>query len=118
MEPAYDSDSYPNAIDWRELGAVTEVRAQDNCGACWAITAVETLESALFLATGELMTLSETEVILCSEDCQMCAGGWPENAFEYIMENKGIPSQDDLAYDGAYLLSISNVVAGESDELR
>lgn len=64
------------------------------------------------------MTLSETEVILCAEDCQMCAGGWPENAFEYIMENKGIPSQNDLAYDGSYLLKISNVAAGESDELR
>eukprot|EP00977_Amphora_coffeiformis_P009401 scaffold2179_cov165-Amphora_coffeaeformis.AAC.5 len=117
MEPAYDKDSYPNAIDWRELGAVTEVRAQDNCGACWAITAVETVESALFLATGELMTLSETEVILCNEDCEMCAGGWPENAFDYIMENKGIPLQDDLGYDGQYLSKISTVLAGESDEL-
>ena len=118
MEPAYDKDSYPNSIDWRELGAVTEVRAQDNCGACWAITAVETVESALFLATGELITLSETEVILCNEDCKMCAGGWPENAFDYIMENKGIPLQDDLGYDGQYLSKISNVLAGESDELR
>ena len=118
MEPAYDEDSYPNSIDWRQYGAVTDVRAQDNCGACWAITAVETLESALFLATGDLITLSETEVILCNEDCEMCAGGWPENAFDYIMENKGIPLQDDLAYDGQYLLKITNVLAGESDELR
>jgi hypothetical protein len=118
MEPAYDKDSYPNAIDWRSLGAVTEVRAQDNCGACWAITAVETLESAIYLATGELYTLSETEVILCNEDCKMCSGGWPENAFDYIMEHGGIPLQNDLAYDGEYLLRISNVLAGESDELR
>lgn len=118
MEPAYDDDSYPNSIDWRQLGAVTEVRAQDNCGACWAITAVETLESAMYLATGDLMTLSETEVILCNEDCEMCAGGWPENAFDYVMENSGIPLQDDLAYDGEYLYKITSVLAGESDELR
>ena len=118
MEPAYDKDSYPNAIDWRSLGAVTDVRAQDNCGACWAITAVETLESAMFLATGELLTLSETEVILCNEDCKMCSGGWPENAFDYIMEHGGIPLRQDLDYDGEYLLKITNVLAGESDELR
>lgn len=118
MEPAYDKDSYPNAVDWRDYGAVTDVRSQNNCGACWAITAVETLESALFLATNELLTLSETEVILCQENCEMCAGGWPEDAFDYIMENGGIPLQEDLEYNGSYLYKITSVLAGESDELR
>jgi hypothetical protein len=118
MEPAYDEDSYPNSVDWRDIGAVTDVRSQNNCGACWAITAVETLESAVFLATGDLITLSETEVILCSEDCEMCSGGWPEEAFEYIMANGGLPLQDDLSYNGEYLLKITSVLAGESDELR
>jgi hypothetical protein len=118
MEPAYDEDSYPNSVDWRDIGAVTEVRSQDNCGACWAITAVETLESAVFLATGDLITLSETEVILCDDDCEMCSGGWPEEAFEYVMANGGLPLQDDLSYNGEYLLKITSVLAGESDELR
>ena len=46
------------AVDWRDIGALTEVHSQGSCGACWAITAVETVESAHFIATGELYDLS------------------------------------------------------------
>jgi ferredoxin len=60
------------AVDWRDVGAVTEVHSQGNCGACWAITAVETIESAIYLNKGTLYDLSETEVIVCAEDCEMC----------------------------------------------
>lgn len=42
MEPKYDSDSYPTSVDWRDLGAVGDVRAQGDCGACWAITGEST----------------------------------------------------------------------------
>jgi hypothetical protein len=117
MEPAYDADSYPMAVDWRDVGAVTEVHSQGNCGACWAITAVETVESAVFLATGELNDLSEAEVIVCQDECEMCSGGWPQEAIEYIMDNKGIPLESDLPYDGDFLLSLTEALEGESDEL-
>lgn len=114
MEPAYDSDSFPTAIDWRDYGAVTDVRSQGNCGACWAITAVETIESAVFLSYGNLYTLAETEVIICAEECQMCYGGWPQNAFEYVLEQGGLPLQSDMYYDGDYLLELSESYVYES----
>ena len=30
------SVTYPTALDWRERKAVTKVRNQKGCGACWA----------------------------------------------------------------------------------
>ena len=97
---------------------MTEVHSQGNCGACWAITAIETVESAGFISTGKLMDLSETEVIVCAEDCEMCAGGWPQDAFEYVMEYGGVPLESDCAYDGDFLLMLSDFKAGESDEIE
>jgi Papain family cysteine protease len=80
--------------------------------------AVETIESAVFIAQGELYDLAETEVIVCEEECQMCAGGWPQNAFEYVMEHGGLPLEEDMSYDGSWLLQVSDAVADNSDELK
>ena len=84
-EPTYDENSYPSALDWRAMGVVTDVHSQGSCGACWAITAVETIESANAIATGKLINLAEEEVIACDGTCEMCNGGWPQNAYEYVI---------------------------------
>ena len=68
------------------MGVVTEVHSQGSCGACWAITAVETIESSLAIVSGTLLDLSEEEVIACDGTCEMCNGGWPQNAYDYVMK--------------------------------
>lgn len=62
MEPGYDSSVYASAIDWRDYGVVSDVHSQGNCGACWAITAVETIESCYAIYSGTLLNLAESEV--------------------------------------------------------
>jgi len=59
IEPAEMFRTMNEGIDWRELGGVTPVVDQGNCGSCWAFAAVATLESANFLKTGDLLTLSQ-----------------------------------------------------------
>jgi len=41
---------------------VTSVRNQKNCGACWAISVVELIESIYAIKTGSLQTFSVQEV--------------------------------------------------------
>ena len=115
MEPRYDADAFPNSVDWRDSGAVTDVRTQGECGACWAVTGVETVESAYFLATGTLYTLSESEIIVCDDTCEMCSGGWPQNAFEWVMDHGGLPLQSSLPYDAYTLIALTSGLEGDSD---
>jgi len=115
MEPTYDSSNFPDSLDWRDKGAVTSIHSQGQCGACWAIAAVETVESAYFLKTGDLLDLSEQEVVLCDDTCEMCYGGWPQNAYDFVMNNNGLLLEQYLSFDDSLLLAITMCKAGQAD---
>eukprot|EP00574_Skeletonema_japonicum_P000220 CAMPEP_0201740594 /NCGR_PEP_ID=MMETSP0593-20130828/46383_1 /ASSEMBLY_ACC=CAM_ASM_000672 /TAXON_ID=267983 /ORGANISM="Skeletonema japonicum, Strain CCMP2506" /LENGTH=689 /DNA_ID=CAMNT_0048234913 /DNA_START=428 /DNA_END=2497 /DNA_ORIENTATION=- len=116
MEPVYDENSYPSAIDWRAMGIVSSVHSQQTCGACWAITATETIESAHAISTGKLIDLAEEEIIACDGTCEMCNGGWPQNAYDYVMKHNGLPKKSSK-YDADFLLTLTSAIYEGSDEL-
>lgn len=85
----------PHSIDWREKGAVTDVKSQGHCGACWTFTATGAIEAQHFRKTGELVSLSEQNLLDCVG--HGCHGGYKKHAFEYAMNN-GIATEDSYPY--------------------
>nr|BAF98585.1 CM0216.510.nc [Lotus japonicus] len=107
--PILRTDNLPKDFDWREHGAVTPVKNQGSCGACWSFSATGALEGAHFLSTGKLVSLSEQQLVDCDHECDPeeagscdsgCKGGLMNSAFEYILNNGGVMREEDYPYSG------------------
>ncbi|XP_077229276.1 cysteine proteinase COT44-like [Tasmannia lanceolata] len=89
----------PASIDWREKGAVAGVKDQGACGSCWAFSTVAAVEGINQIKTGELVQLSEQELVDCDKKInEGCDGGLMDYAFQFIVENGGITSEANYSY--------------------
>lgn len=80
----------PVSIDWRTKNAVTSVKDQGQCGSCWTFSATGAVEGAWALHTGNLIDLSEQELVDCAGlkyGSMGCNGGQMDGAFKFIMDN-------------------------------
>jgi len=131
VEPA--NVELPSSIDWRDLGAVTPVKDQGQCGSCWAFSTTGALEGQNFRKTNNLTSLSEQNLIDCSGKYgnEGCNGGLMDQAFQYIKDNKGIDTEDTYPYEaeddecrynpsnrGAVDRGFVDIPAGKEDKLK
>ena len=90
----------PEEKDWVAEGAVTPVKNQGQCGSCWAFSTTGAVEGIVAIKSGELIPLSEEELVSCShEGNNGCNGGLMDNAFKWIVKNRGIDREDDWPYE-------------------
>ncbi|XP_028079109.1 low-temperature-induced cysteine proteinase [Camellia sinensis] len=107
FKPSIDESSdvlfdVPSSVDWRKSGVVTGVKDQGSCGACWAFSATGAIEGINKIVTGSLVSLSEQELVDCDRSYNSgCEGGLMDYAYQFVVQNHGIDTEEDYPYQGA-----------------
>ncbi|XVF36036.1 hypothetical protein REPUB_Repub19eG0023800 [Reevesia pubescens] len=100
QEPGLVRD-IPDSLDWRKNGAVTQVKDQGSCGACWSFSATGAIEAINKIVTGSLVSLSEQELVDCDRSYNTgCEGGLMDYAYQFVINNHGIDTEEDYPYQG------------------
>lgn len=95
--------SNADSLDWREQGCVVGVKDQGFCGACWAFSAIQAIESCWAIKHDkELVALSESMLVDCDTYDNGCNGGLMGEAFQFIVSEHGgkVMTEADYPYAG------------------
>jgi C1A family cysteine protease len=107
--PEVDPTALPPSFDWTTKGAVTGVKDQGQCGSCWAFSVIGNMEGVWFLAGHTLTSLSEEQVVDCSNTDYGCSGGWP---FWAMTDMDGSPYNGQIDTEAGYPYTAGNGASG------
>ena len=64
----------------------------------WSFSAAADIEGTHFLATGDLVELSNQQLVECSTANDGCGGGWPMTAMQYVQHAGGVAPLANMTY--------------------
>eukprot|EP01111_Echinosteliopsis_oligospora_P002656 TRINITY_DN1401_c0_g1_i2.p1 TRINITY_DN1401_c0_g1~~TRINITY_DN1401_c0_g1_i2.p1 ORF type:complete len:520 (+),score=133.00 TRINITY_DN1401_c0_g1_i2:30-1562(+) len=133
-KPKLPRDQVPDSVDWVSAGAVGKVKDQGVCGSCYSFGSTGSLEGVYQIATGQLPSLSEQQIVDCSwsegpSGNQGCGGGFASTVYQWIIDNGGIATEKSYPYlmqdgwcrtgadyeSGVTISSYVNVTSGEDN---
>lgn len=81
----YTYSDLPKSVDWTNI--LGPILNQEQCGSCYAFSAVQQIQSSYTQKYGKLIDLSEEQVVECSKKNNGCGGGLMTSVDEYAMSN-------------------------------
>ena len=83
------------------------ISSQGYCGSCWAFSTTGAIEAQVYKRTGQLVSLSEQNLVDCSRPYGTygCGGAWMANAYDYVVGN-GLQSTDSYPYTSVVRLTL------------
>jgi hypothetical protein len=118
------------SVDW--TSKLNAIKNQQQCGSCWAFSAVGSVEAIWSIQNGVLKSLSEQQLVDCSDSYgnEGCNGGSMDAGFQYIIDSKGIALESEYPYTAAdgtcqtglsqndAISSFTDVTANSADALK
>jgi len=102
-------EDLPASVDWRDKGAISDVKDQGYCGSCWAFATVESIESYMQINSGnDVEELSAQHITSCTPNELQCGGSGgckgsiPQLGFVYT-QLFGLTADSDYPYTSGNL---------------
>jgi C1A family cysteine protease len=85
-------------VNWNDTECISPVKNQGSCGSCWAFATTSALEVFMRYHNYSVYRLSEQQLVDCSSENFGCNGGYMDKAFDYIITNDGLLSDENYPY--------------------
>ncbi|EFX88652.1 hypothetical protein DAPPUDRAFT_304724 [Daphnia pulex] len=91
----------PDAVDYRKSHCLAKVKYQGGCGSCYTFASTTPIEYQRCMKTGTLVTLSEENLIDCSQKYGNagCNGGLALRSWNYV-KDVGLNTEEAYPYQG------------------